>query len=569
MIKEAIGDHPKCHLLYFVGSGGIGKTRLLEEIRHIRSDSDTPSFNWKKIIDFYHDRFHTKQGLYQEITEQLDPGRKYFARVRDLLADLERKYQAEDRGKWLLPALNELDNNFLIEYKQLAEQERIVLTFDTVERLRVVEGSENTIQSEKDTEGIESWFSDVAPHLPNTVIVLAGRPNPEMETALIEGFKPPEWFCRKETIEKLSEAEVHEFLNLRARHYTNLASQLTPDFRQWIIEKSECLPIRVDMIVDLLAHSGNPLDLERKPLDEHLVDRLRAIPDPEGEIITHLLRARKGLDITLLRYLVKDSWSGADIQAVFDKMREFTIIKSPPDTQELFLHDEIYDIRDRYFRQETKRSTGRQGLRDEYVAYGRLADYYDDQLKRSSEKERLMINSFYYRLRSDLLAAQERFYSFIARWDQDDPKSYRPDFERRLLNEARIFFKRYADPQSDFYDDNIHTSGVSWGTFERAHRVYRIWNLLRWGENQQARDLAEKLYTSTEPNVAWEKVNDSLYQASLLPALGEAMLYTGAPARKTRSVLNQAKHFLVEWRGKNHSQVRGENKTGKGRGGKK
>jgi hypothetical protein len=358
MIKEAIGDHPKCHLLYFVGSGGIGKTRLLEEIRHIRSDSDTPSFNWKKIIDFYHDRFHTKQGLYQEITEQLDPGRKYFARVRDLLADLERKYQAEDRGKWLLPALNELDNNFLIEYKQLAEQERIVLTFDTVERLRVVEGSENTIQSEKDTEGIESWFSDVAPHLPNTVIVLAGRPNPEMETALIEGFKPPEWFCRKETIEKLSEAEVHEFLNLRARHYTNLASQLTPDFRQWIIEKSECLPIRVDMIVDLLAHSGNPLDLERKPLDEHLVDRLRAIPDPEGEIITHLLRARKGLDITLLRYLVKDSWSGADIQAVFDKMREFTIIKSPPDTQELFLHDEIYDIRDRYFRQETKRTPG-------------------------------------------------------------------------------------------------------------------------------------------------------------------------------------------------------------------
>src|SRR5690606_36817257 len=85
-----------------------------------------------------------------------------------------------------------------------------------------------------------------------------------------------------------------------------------------------------------------------------LIERLMTLPGLVGQIVYYLLYARKGLDADLLRYLLGDRWSESDIQDNLLYVRNFAFVKYRRDTRQLFLHDEVYDLFDRYFRYDAR-----------------------------------------------------------------------------------------------------------------------------------------------------------------------------------------------------------------------
>ncbi len=132
-IKNKTG---RSYIFYVVAPGGIGKTRLLEEVAVIHRDMDEGAFCWSGIVDLYHTNNHSPGGLRRSIIEGLDPGDHYFHEYRLLREDFERK-RAEGVASAQLQKLRpQLDEVFLWNYAALASQQRIVLCFDTLELLQ-------------------------------------------------------------------------------------------------------------------------------------------------------------------------------------------------------------------------------------------------------------------------------------------------------------------------------------------------------------------------------------------------------------------------------------------------
>src|SRR5690349_14539212 len=74
----------KSHVLYLEGHGGIGKTRLLEEVDNIQKQRKGRKFLWSGIIDLYHEENHSPDNLQKAIAGGLDPYNKYFVQFRQL-----------------------------------------------------------------------------------------------------------------------------------------------------------------------------------------------------------------------------------------------------------------------------------------------------------------------------------------------------------------------------------------------------------------------------------------------------------------------------------------------------
>src|SRR5436853_2892156 len=84
-IRAAIADSSgNSYVLYFVGPGGVGKTRLLEEVAAIQKEWTGTRFRSTGIIDLYYADYHSPGGLRQAIADGLDPGNRAFREYRRL-----------------------------------------------------------------------------------------------------------------------------------------------------------------------------------------------------------------------------------------------------------------------------------------------------------------------------------------------------------------------------------------------------------------------------------------------------------------------------------------------------
>ncbi len=549
-IYAAITDKKQqSHALYFVAPGGLGKTRLLQEIVAKQGQWNDFAFRCTPLIDLYHADFHSPDDLRQAIISGLDPQQQQFPRFFAVVQAYKHQLQAGASDRELEQQRRKLDTLFLQEYKSFAQQHRLVICLDTLE---LVQHEDDFVMRVCQVENIDTviktWMVHRLSKLPNTVILLAGRPHSNLQQELEKHFRDSDHEFTLYNLGVFSLKETQEFIDALATapnqdELRHILDQ-NPGLYERIFDLTQGKPIYLALIVDFLllgsdigalfpADTTQAVNVSEAELGKRLVRfMLQDLPYPVRRILFWLLFARKGLDQALLHYLEPD-WSKEQVQQYVLEAEKLAVVKvrqnSAGNTQ-LFLHDELYDIFDQYFKGD--------------VLYGRdylpVAEYYRQQLqtKRLSPEERkeLQVASLYYELQINL---DEGYHKYYTRWSYEAIKDHELNHDMRLRDEILRFLNRYTSHSSTFYDERI-AHLASREQIDRDCAVRWIWRHFAHGESTKAREVANKLWHSDELRFNWEQIDDPLYKADLLTALATAGVQEGLSAD---SLLRQAIDF--------------------------
>lgn len=536
-IKHAIRDAGSKRVLYFVSGGGMGKTRILEEIVEIRKRGCLP------IIDLYHQKNHSPSGLRYAIVHAL--GEKYFPKYTKQRLAFEVRRDIGQGGKALEEMRLELDKIFVEEYNEVSAKRRLILRFDTLELIQYEHDSVQTTCLVDDVDTIvKNWLLRTIPQLENTVTIFAGRPSGRTELEFQNKFSQQDCLFERHELPALTKLESDLFIQHLCEKYPEplqeiFSSENPPD----IYPISEGKPIRLAIIVDLLRFE-QPLNvnLPKEKIDAQLVERLMQLPEPIGTTIQWLLQARKGLDKNLLQHLWGTSTvDGFDIDTILHQMSNLIVTKTyQGDSSRLFLHDELYDLHDRYFFNDSGyRREFFQGPQGYYqnklaIALAQNAEGVEESRDLATQIEDIKLSLLYYALQCEPDSAYKHYY---IRWDEEAIKKHETGFDMRLRDEVLRFYNRYAfDKQSPFYDPFVADLAKA----ESIHRDCAV----RWVKRHIARGAfskadmaAQNVYKNKDKLFDWNMVDDPIYKAGLLTAWSEALLYIAST--EEREILNK------------------------------
>jgi tetratricopeptide (TPR) repeat protein len=535
-IRKAIGNRSRQpHVLYFVGPGGIGKTRLLEEVGNLQESIEKP-FLWSGIIDLYHEENHSPDIFIEAVAKKLDPSEKYFHVFWERRREFLEKRRQGFSGVELEKLRERAKDQFVQEYKALAAKNRVVLCIDTMELIQYESDVVQKICKVEDEDTvIKNFLINLIIEMPNTVTILAGRPRNKVQDTFKRALENSKVDFQLYKLNAFSEHETQRYLNEMIEKHPELEKLLEPTEKTYtyIFQMGQGRPIRLALCLDLVRFGGRLPDPDSDTLDSDLVNNLRNLPGELGATIDrYLFAARKGLDEELLSAL--SGWSKKKCRRLFELLREMEIVKRRPDTNQLFLHDEIYDLVDEEFKD--KAGFGRED-------FGGLTKYYLERLATAQPKERnnLTVNLLYYQFQVN---AYKGYFRYYAQLDEDAIRTHEIGLDMRLRDEALRFIDRYTNAKSPFYAPRVKDA-VDRATIDRDCAVRWIKRYIARGEFRKASQIAENVRKSTKNGFVWEEVNDHpLYKPSLLTAWAEALAYSGAPEDAVREKLEQAIELL-------------------------
>ena len=556
-LRAAINDPSgKCYTFYFNGKGGIGKTRLLKEIDVIKSTWKGRPFRSTKIIDLYHAVNHSPSGLRGAIVDGLDPGNEFFHGYR-----LARKEHRDQRDAGLFGApLEELRQKaiakFQEEYESLSKKYRLVIRFDTLELIQHESDVVQRVCQVDDTDTIiKHWMLNQLIKLPNTVILFAGRPQPPSQQQIIELFG--EVFVaaghqfKRFDLQTFSRDETEAYLeDLYQQRPKELTPVLTAKNKEKLYEVTKGRPIYLALLVDFanwrvsepFPEPVDETDLRRKLVD--MLERDNRLPVEMADMINLLVVARKGLDYKLLKHLVGDQWSPEKMHESMEQVRQLAIVKVREDSSEknikvdvehiqLFLHDEVYDLFDEYYKED-------QHYGEKFIA---TRDYYRNKIDpniTAQEREEWQTAQLYYEFQVD---PRVGYYQCYARWDEEVIKTHEVDADMRLRDEGLRFMNRYTSQYSDFKAIRVLAS-VNRDDIDRDCAVRWVKRYVSRGEMNKASQVAEAIRNSKESVFNWDVIDDPLYKAGLLTAWGESLVYTADKQTEAFAILREAIQML-------------------------
>lgn len=372
------------HLLFIEGSGGIGKTALLETILErsqwgSRADAVSGCCVAQEVVDLYHVDVHTAEGLMRRIMEVL--GKWFFQETQRVLSALD---QARVSGDMDSAGQHEaaLQTAFFTELAAVAH-EGVVLAFDTLE---VLEYEHDPFQEElgEDVPALSAgkWlFQSFFPALQgNVVVLLAGRSAellPRLESVQQQNERV---IVRHRQLEALDEEETHEYLRAVAqaegrRGDGDAAARLWTfcDERGDVIHfLTEGRPILLALVADMIAQGwelppafertlqelqGPGLEQWRPGLERALIMRLQASSTPIGNTLRALAWLRKGATPELLAQLLDlknadGEWDRYTATGYLDQVTQLALVKVRPGDRRVFLHDEMVALLESYVLQE-------------------------------------------------------------------------------------------------------------------------------------------------------------------------------------------------------------------------
>ena len=517
------------HFVYYWAEGGLGKTRLLEELERKVKEAG-PKFCFSGIMDLYHTDTHSNSDVEQTIVQGLDPSQHYFPRYRAERAQYTRiRERGADPGE-LERRRQQLSGIFVEECNHMAlEAHKLVLCFDTIELLQYESSIvEERARLDEIDARLKPWLLRTLPQLHNVLVVFAGRPKQLSSDEAPAGLharllKDMEMAFQREDshwgaveLKPFTLAETEEFIRSLSAQRELIPSGIIP----LVHRLTEGRPIFLHLIVDLvgrlspepgrilalfdrwadLVHADEQDERLRNARQQVQEAILTSLQNDAGDLsgyFSRLALMSKGVDAEILHEAL--GMSLAEAQRFLDRIRPLSFVKQhkgrlDAQPERFFLHDEMYRLLTSpvlipHIRLEERAMAGR--LATGYYAR-RIAGMAERQKQQRDPAERaglrrqlqqLQVEQFYYLLTQDIRAGYQRFHELSDQAHRDRQVG----FAMQLLDEFLRFYntpaRRRLFTAADISPEQVtRENALLW--LERFH-----W----WASYERAVQFAEKL----------------------------------------------------------------------------
>lgn len=354
-----------CHVVLIKGAGGLGKTRLLEEVmsrlgrEEMRTLYPYVDEDWNqqhpshavvsRLFDFIHIHLHSRNSFLETLgkplnwSESVDTRFHYFQAA---VTKLTRQLDAGTSFSTLEEAEKEMLEAFWKDYRLATRNQRLVIPLDTAEQLALLGSkwlTDQELLTDDDLEkNTQQWLIKhlVAGDFANTTFLIAGRAEEgrtffgKIEEAL---HKAPQ--CRVTFIDTdpFSIEEISQFCMALAEdsrgRKTTAEQRLANDFEDLAHDHerlqvlkifTEGQPVRLALYTDILiegqsipapllcslteaqeiAQNKDRLQEAQRQIEQEFVFSLFRRPTLRSEILLALARATRGLNAQQLHYIL-------------------------------------------------------------------------------------------------------------------------------------------------------------------------------------------------------------------------------------------------------------------------
>ena len=579
-ILSAINEKATFRIILLTGKGGVGKTRILEEVIRQAKQKRKRYIRYSGILDMYHTDLRSLLSLQDALIKNLDHKGKHFLNYRSQRERFEDRRYKGISGKTLEDERNALKQVFLEDYSAFAQKYRSVLVFDTAENLSPEPDLIQSIFRINNSQlAVRDWLLNEVSKLPNTVIVVASRPHEVPESDIPHEF-PESGFShdlaqkyssspgqlQRLRLEGLTRVECQHFLMPWANN-SNLAILSLVNQSDWLWEKTKGNPVELSVYVklgkkhqSLIESIVSASDAQQRTIAdlshhnfwrESLVDSLFQYEsdEPEQRIFYLLAITRRGLTADLLHYL-EPAWTLEECQAYLEKVKNDSIVKVRESTTTLFLHDALYELFDLYKRSKVSLDPW----------YQRLTNYYQSKQARTSYDRKSWgesaVNILFYELHRNPRNAYEEYY---LQWDDVTIRGREAEIEIQLRDEFLRFFN------SPFNQQKLEDQGLTARIIEQESAIRWIKYYVDTSNYSRAIELAESViavipelsnmlssitkatYQSSLMNEEQQQRVQAVFEhitpfikAQLLAYYGDAQAFVGGDENQSVAILHQA-----------------------------
>ena len=311
------------------GVGGIGKTRLLEEVY------SRFGFYYKicKIIDFDNNYFQIQGSIITHIANELNDGENFhnFFKLKRDYEKFEKELEISDLT--LKEHNKTLNRVFAEEFNLFTTNQKVAIVFDTLDKL--------------DLKAIP-YIKHLFEQLNNQLFLIAGRRENLDKLAHILS---PKYLCQLE-LKRFNEYEIESYIKKKR---INSSICVKPETEEKIAILSRGKPILIDLAIDRIGIKESIDWLQIYSVDDiafaNRAEKRRLEKRFEEGLISDILKAQTRIDeYILLLSLIKqasrieiekildlDSWERATL---FEYTKNSVLFKNI-DNSEIGLHDEI------------------------------------------------------------------------------------------------------------------------------------------------------------------------------------------------------------------------------------
>jgi hypothetical protein len=578
------------HFVYYWAHGGLGKTRLLEELPE-RVRREGAGYYSSGIIDLYHTDTHGTSDVERAIGERLDPGGRWF---KEYGAERQRYLKLREMGadsQLLEKRRARLSELFVSEFNQMADDShKLVLVFDTVELLQY----ESSLVEERvglDTvdSRLKPWLLKILSQLRNVLVVFAGRPkepapgkqsDPQLRlvTDMTNAFGDELLVV---PLQPLTRAETAEFIHrlpdgdvVLPQEYVAVAHVLTggrPIFLHLLADLLRSLaedPARVYGMLDEyqklveLADDGPALAAARKAIQKEILDGIFNNAREFGGYLGLIALMPKGVDRDIL--VSSTGLRPDEADALLQRLRPLSFAKEyrpeifeaqPAALDEsaqlhlyrLFLHDEMYSLLNTPAVMQNLRMNERRVARDlvsayytpridELLAQLRRPLPLEERIPLRERLQKMQVERLYYLLVQD---PRRGYEEYRARSDEAN-RERQVGYGMRLLDEF-LRFCSHPDRRRQFADAGIDHEKVI-----RENSLLWLERLHWWAWYSRAVQFAIQM--RSDPAAFHIRPEDTaiIGNVTALWARGRAMLYGYEPdtASAALDVLEQVRAAL-------------------------
>jgi hypothetical protein len=358
-------DDGKFHLVFFIGDYGIGKTRLLQRILELEKKYvGAPA----RLIDLYHFRHHSPEGLARAIFACFEntENESYFNPFITARRRLDAARASGD-SKAIYEQLENLLQSCAEGVKKVSAEHGVLLLFDTVEQFVYPTGA----RFAPAWNWLQGWIGD----LKHGAVLFAGRPE---ANPLFQGFPIIE-------LDFFKPEESKAYLTAVANRWSQETGQSIP-FAEEEVQKLHSLsqgrPILLAIFLESRVRNPqafkNLSEFQTETFEQKVIENLLSQPEL-GETLKAAGRAQKGINPELLAK-IRGLKSVREAEQALNMLRKMSFAKTFPDDDRVYLHDDIYDLLEKYVYSDVSDSADRQ------TASQAIYEYYKDTIEQKNEE---------------------------------------------------------------------------------------------------------------------------------------------------------------------------------------